>query len=177
MTLRSYICCFSVILLFSQTNVVNAKPTAKELMSSIKNDITKSISSVESICGSFDRPLVKDKDCKTTLDIQNTILGVCEAVQGSLNDEYQNLYDVKLNIGEISDYEYENLLNQLELEENTKISTIKNKIGDGLISVGCLSEAKNMYMNVIDTYTGSAYSAIRQHSQIKIDDIREMEKK
>lgn len=177
MTLRNYICCFSVILLFSQNNVVNAKPTAKELMSSIKNDIAKIAPSTELMCKSFDHPIDKNKDCKTTLDVQDKILGVCQAMQNMLKGEYKSLYLVKLKIGDISEYEYETQLNQLELEENTKISTMKNKIGDGLITIGCLSEAKNMYMSVIDTYTGSAYSAIRQHSQIKIDDIREMEKK
>lgn len=176
MILRNYIYCLSIVLLFSQTNVVNAK-TAKELMSSIKNNITETAPLAESMCKSFDHPINRNEDCKTTLDIENKILGVCQATRNALKDDYESLYLIKLKIGDISEYEYENQLDQLELEENTKISTIKNKIGDNLISVGCLTEAKTMYMSVIDTYTGSAYSAIRQHSQIKIDDIREMERK
>lgn len=57
------------------------------------------------------------------------------------------------------------------------LANIQNEYADAVLNKNCPTEAKKIYMEVIDTYTGSAYESARQHAMIGIQDIRDSQKK
>ncbi|MBS0984473.1 hypothetical protein [Gluconobacter cerinus] len=60
---------------------------------------------------------------------------------------------------------------------NAILANIQNEYADAVYKKNCPEEAKKLYLNVIDTYTGSAYESAREHAMIGIQDIRDSQKK
>jgi hypothetical protein len=49
-----------------------------------------------------------------------------------------------------------------------------NRLGDDAVKKKCRIEARTAFLTVIETFTGSFYTAIRQRAQIGLDDVRAM---
>jgi hypothetical protein len=61
---------------------------------------------------------------------------------------------------------------QITLNLRQRVAHIMIELAEDADAKGCVKTARKTYLAIIDTFTGSAYEAVRQRAQIGIDDLR-----